>query len=100
MNGQLWGATAIIVLGYIIGSYFQQRVVDSLRKEVDAKIDALRAEIAALRTELRTEIGAARTEIGAARTENRSQIEAVKGELAALRAETKQGFAELLSTTP
>ena len=84
MNGQIWGATAIIVAGYIIGSYFQHRSVESLRKEMEANINALRAEIGALRSEM-----------AALRIETRAEIAALRSEMGALRAEMKQGFAEL-----
>ena len=41
MNGQLWGAVVVIVLGYVLGFYFQSRSIAHL----DKRIDDLRAEI-------------------------------------------------------
>ena len=35
MNNQLWAATAVIVLGYIVGFYFQNKRLDDFRSEVD-----------------------------------------------------------------
>jgi Tfp pilus assembly protein PilN len=41
MNSQLWGAVVVIVLGYVLGFYFQSRSIAHL----DKRIDDLRAEI-------------------------------------------------------
>jgi len=41
MNSQLWGAVVVIVLGYVLGFYFQSRSIAHLVK----RIDDLRAEI-------------------------------------------------------
>ena len=41
MSNQLWGAVAVIVLGYVLGFYFQSRSIAHL----DKRIDDLRAEI-------------------------------------------------------
>jgi Tfp pilus assembly protein PilN len=41
MSSQLWGAVVIIVLGYVLGFYFQSRSIAHLGK----RIDDLRAEI-------------------------------------------------------
>ncbi|HUI42443.1 MAG TPA: hypothetical protein VL523_10795 [Terriglobia bacterium] len=35
MNNQLWAATAVIVLGYIVGFYFQRRDSESLNRRID-----------------------------------------------------------------
>jgi hypothetical protein len=41
MNNQLWGAGGVIVLGYVVGFYFQSRSIAHL----DKRIDDLRAEM-------------------------------------------------------
>jgi Tfp pilus assembly protein PilN len=41
MISQLWGAVVVIVLGYVLGFYFQSRSIAHL----DKRIDDLRAEI-------------------------------------------------------
>ena len=41
MNNQLWAATAVIVLGYIVGFYFQNKRLDDLRSEVNHRFDDL-----------------------------------------------------------
>ena len=41
MSNQLWGAVAVIVLGYVLGFYFQSRSIAHL----DKRIDDLRAEL-------------------------------------------------------
>jgi Tfp pilus assembly protein PilN len=41
MNNQLWGAVGVIVLGYVLGFYFQSRSIAHL----DKRIDDLRAEM-------------------------------------------------------
>ena len=41
MSNQLWGVVAVIVLGYVLGFYFQSRSIAHL----DKRIDDLRAEI-------------------------------------------------------
>ena len=50
---QLWMPTAVIVVGYILGFYFNHRQLESFRNEFNAKIDAVRAETEALRAEMR-----------------------------------------------
>ena len=52
MSSQLWGAVVVIVLGYVLGFYFQSRSIahldtriDDLRAELDNRIDDLRAEL-------------------------------------------------------
>ncbi len=34
MNTQLWSATAVIVLGYIVGFYFQRREIDDIKQRL------------------------------------------------------------------
>jgi Tfp pilus assembly protein PilN len=41
MSSQLWGAVVVIVLGYVLGFYFQSRNIAHL----DKRIDDLRAEL-------------------------------------------------------
>ena len=67
---QIWMPTAVIVVGYILGFYFNHRQLESIRNELNARIDASKATTDALRSELDSKIDA-------------------------LRAEMKQGFAEL-----
>jgi Tfp pilus assembly protein PilN len=52
MSSQLWGAVVVIVLGYVLGFYFQGRSIahlgkriDDLRAELNKRIDDLRAEL-------------------------------------------------------
>jgi len=52
MSSQLWGAVVVIVLGYVLGFYFQSRSIahldkriDDLRAEFNHRIDDLRAEL-------------------------------------------------------
>jgi hypothetical protein len=35
MNNQLWGAVVIIVLGYVLGFYFQSRSIAHIDKRID-----------------------------------------------------------------
>ncbi len=63
------GQVTIIVIGLVLGFYFQRqqveslrRELESLRREIDSKLDALRAEMkqgfAEIRMEFHTELGA------------------------------------------
>jgi len=56
-QSQLWIPTAVIVVGYLLGFYFNHRQLESFRIEFNSKIDALRAEfngkVDALRAEMR-----------------------------------------------
>ncbi len=45
MNVQLWGAAAVIVLGYVVGFYFQHRELDKLEGNLNRRIDDLRSEM-------------------------------------------------------
>jgi Tfp pilus assembly protein PilN len=52
MGSQLWGAVVVIVLGYVLGFYFQSRSIahldkriDDLRAELNHRFDDLRAEL-------------------------------------------------------
>jgi hypothetical protein len=57
---QLWLAVALVMLGYIVGFYFQHRDLDKLETSLNRRIDDLRSEInarfAALYELLRSEI--------------------------------------------
>jgi hypothetical protein len=59
-QSQLWIPTAVIVVGYLLGFYFNHRQLESFRNEFNAKIDALRAEMkqgfAEIRLEFHTQI--------------------------------------------
>jgi len=50
MDKQLWAAVAVIVLGYAIGLYFQNKRIDDLRSEINHRFDDLKDWI---RAELR-----------------------------------------------
>jgi Tfp pilus assembly protein PilN len=52
MVSQLWGAVAVIVLGYVLGFYFQSRSIAHLHK----RIDDLRAELNHRFDDLRVEL--------------------------------------------
>jgi Tfp pilus assembly protein PilN len=52
MGSQLWGAAAVIVLGYVLGFYFQSRSIAHL----DKRIDDLRAELNHRFDDLRVEL--------------------------------------------
>jgi Tfp pilus assembly protein PilN len=63
MSSQLWGAVVAIVLGYVLGFYFQSRSIahldkriDGLRMELDKRIDGLRMELDKRIDDLRTEL--------------------------------------------
>lgn len=45
MNGQIWAATAIIVIGYMAGFFFQNRRIDDLRSSLEKRNDNLRSSI-------------------------------------------------------
>jgi hypothetical protein len=42
MNTQLWSATAVIVLGYVIGFYFQRREIDDIKQRLGRIVADLR----------------------------------------------------------
>jgi hypothetical protein len=67
---QIWMAAAVIVVGYILGFYFNHRLLGSFRSEFNAKFEALRTGVNA-------------------------KFEASDAKIEALRAEMRQGFAEL-----
>lgn len=61
---QNWGAVAVIVGGYLLGIYFQNRGIahldkriDDVNKRIDDFKEVLRAEIRALKAEILAEIG-------------------------------------------
>jgi Tfp pilus assembly protein PilO len=57
---QWWLAVAVVMLGYIVGFYFQHRDLDKLETSLNRRIDELRSEMnarfAALHELLRSEI--------------------------------------------
>ena len=65
MSSQIWSATAVIVVGYIIGFYFQSRSITHL----DKRIDDLRSEMNARLGELRSEMNARFVEMNARLTD-------------------------------
>jgi hypothetical protein len=42
---QLWLAVAVVMLGYIVGFYFQHRDLDKLETGLNRRIDDLRSEM-------------------------------------------------------
>jgi hypothetical protein len=42
---QLWLAVAVVMLGYIVGFYFQHRDLDKLETSLNRRIDDLRSEM-------------------------------------------------------
>ncbi len=58
---QLWSAVAVVMLGYIVGFYFQHREIDGLNR----RIDDLRSEFNALRSEMNARIDDLRSELNA-----------------------------------
>jgi low affinity Fe/Cu permease len=60
MDKQLWVGVAVVVVGYVIGFYFQRRDIDKLEASLNRRIDDLRSEMVArfegLRDLLRSEI--------------------------------------------
>jgi hypothetical protein len=57
---QLWLAVAVVMLGYIVGFYFQHRDLDKLETGLNRRIDDLRSEMnarfAALHELLKSEV--------------------------------------------
>ena len=45
MDKQLWAATAIIIAGYVLGFYFQNRRLDDFKQAVDNRFGDLRGEM-------------------------------------------------------
>jgi predicted glycosyltransferase len=45
MNLRLWSAVAVIILGYVVGFYFQHREMDALKDSLNRRIDDLRSEM-------------------------------------------------------
>jgi hypothetical protein len=42
---QLWLVVAVVMLGYIVGFYFQHRDLDKLETSLNRRIDGLRSEM-------------------------------------------------------
>jgi len=66
MNNQIWPATAIIVIGYVIGFYFQSRSIGHLDKRIDdlrSEMNARFAEMNARFSDLRSEMNARFTDM-------------------------------------
>ena len=55
---QLWLAVAVVMLGYIVGFYFQHRELDKLETSLNRRIDDLRSEMSTRFTGLQSEISA------------------------------------------
>jgi hypothetical protein len=56
VDKQLWVGVAVVVLGYVIGFYFQRRDIDKLETSLNRRIDDLRSEMVARITDLRSEM--------------------------------------------
>ena len=56
MDKQLWAGVAVVVLGYVIGFYFQRRDIDKLEASLNRRIDDLRSEMVARIDDLRSEM--------------------------------------------
>jgi hypothetical protein len=55
---QLWLAVAVVMLGYIVGFYFQHRDLDKLETSLNRRIDDLRSEMNARFAALQSEMNA------------------------------------------
>jgi len=55
---QLWLAVAVVMLGYIVGFYFQHRELDKLETSLNRRIDDLRSEMSTRFTGLQSEMNA------------------------------------------
>ena len=55
---QLWLAVAVVILGYIVGFYFQHRDLDKLETSLNRRIDNLRSEMNARFVALQSEMNA------------------------------------------
>ena len=55
---QLWLAVAVVMLGYVVGFYFQHRELDKLETSLNRRIDDLRSEISTRFTGLQSEMNA------------------------------------------
>jgi hypothetical protein len=53
---QFWLGVAVIVVGYLLGFYFQHRDVESLRREMDARFAAIDKRFDDLKDWIRAEI--------------------------------------------
>ena len=55
-----WGPAAIIILGYVVGLYFQNKRLDDFKeglyKYLGSEFESITKEFAAVRTELRSEV--------------------------------------------
>jgi hypothetical protein len=56
VDKQLWVGIAVVVLGYVIGFYFQRRDIDKLESSINRRIDDLRSEMVARISDLRSEM--------------------------------------------
>jgi polyhydroxyalkanoate synthesis regulator phasin len=57
VDKQLWAGVAVVVLGYVIGFYFQRRDIDKkLETNLNRRIDDLRSEMVARIDNLRSEM--------------------------------------------
>jgi len=55
---QLWLAVAVVMLGYVVGFYFQHRELDKLETSLNRRIDDLRSEMSTRFTGLQSEMNA------------------------------------------
>jgi len=80
-----WGPAAVIVGGYLLGAYFQNRRIDDLRAHVDKRIDDFRADvdkrIGDFRADVDKRIGDLGKRIDDVRDTLRAEIRASQAEL-------------------
>lgn len=56
MNASQWGAVAIIVVGYLLGIYFQNRRIDDLKDSLNKRFDDVNRRFDDLRDLIKSEI--------------------------------------------
>jgi hypothetical protein len=79
---QNWGPVMVIVFTYLIGLYVQAHLVESLRRELNAKIEGFRGEvnskIDALRAEMRQAFAELRLEFHSTLSELTHRVEKIE----------------------
>ena len=78
---QNWGPVMVIIFTYLIGVYLQVHIVESLRREMNAKFDGLRGEMLAKIDAVRTEMDTLRAEVRQALAELRLEFHTALTEL-------------------
>jgi hypothetical protein len=80
VDKQLWAGVAVVVLGYVIGFYFQRRDIDKLETSLNRRIDDLRSEMVARISDLRSEMVARISDL---RSEMVARISDLRSEMVA-----------------